>query len=132
MQVAVLYGVTLIVFLILDAIMLSRVMQPLFASHLGDALLESPRILPAALFYGFYLVGVLWFASLPALRAEVPVQALLAGAFLGALAYGTYEFTNYATLKDWHWQMVATDVTWGAVLTGVSAWSGVMVARLLG
>jgi len=28
--------------------------------------------------------------------------------------------------------MVATDVTWGAVLTGVSAWSGVMVARATG
>jgi len=48
------------------------------------------------------------------------------------LAYGTYEFTNLATLRDWHWQMVAVDVTWGAVLTGVSAFAGVIAARAWG
>ena len=31
------------------------------------------------------------------------------------MAYGTYEFTNLATLKGWHWQMVVVDVSWGAV-----------------
>ena len=41
------------------------------------------------------------------------------------MAYGTYEFTSMSILKGWSWQMVALDTTWGAVLTGVSAWAGV-------
>lgn len=131
MQLIILYVSTAAVFLILDAIMLSRVMKPLFERHLGDLLAEPIRIVPAAVFYLFYVGGLLYFVSLPALREGVALQALLGGALLGAMAYGTYEFTNYATLRDWHWHMVAVDLTWGAVLTGVSAWAGVMITRAL-
>lgn len=131
-QTIVLYIVTAIVFLGLDAVMLTRVMRPLFETHIGPLLLDSPRLGPAALFYLAYVAGLLWFVSLPALRADLPVQALIAGAVLGAMAYGTYEFTNLATLRDWSWQMVVVDVTWGAVLTGFSAWAGVMVVRAMG
>jgi uncharacterized membrane protein len=56
-------------------------------------------------------------------------QAVLNGAFLGALAYGTYEFTNYATLKDWHPEMVAVDLAWGTALTAVAAAAGVAAVR---
>jgi uncharacterized membrane protein len=130
-QLIILYVSTAAVFLILDAIMLSRVMKPLFERHLGDLLAEPIRIVPAAVFYLFYVGGLLYFVSLPALREGVALQALLGGALLGAMAYGTYEFTNYATLRDWHWHMVAVDLTWGAVLTGVSAWAGVLITRAL-
>ena len=62
-----------------------------------------------------------------ALRAPV----LLPAAIIGAMAYGTYEFTSYAIMKDWHWQMVATDTLWGTVLTALSAWGGVVITRAL-
>ena len=132
MQILLLYLVTALVFLGLDAVMLKTVMRPLFETRVGDWLLEDIRLGPAVVFYLFYVAGVVWFVSLPALRDGAPLHALLAGAALGAMAYGTYEFTNYATLKLWAPQMVAVDVTWGAVLTGVSAWAGVMVARAIG
>lgn len=132
MQILVLYLVTVVVFLGLDAVMLKTVMRPLFEQHVGAWLLEGLRYGPAILFYTFYVGGVVWFASLPALKSGVPVQALLSGALLGAMAYGTYEFTNYATLKLWAPQMVAVDLAWGTVLTGVSAWVGVMAARAIG
>ncbi|SHK99472.1 Uncharacterized membrane protein [Roseovarius marisflavi] len=132
MQTLILYLVTALVFLGLDAIMLKTVMRPLFEGHIGDMLATELRLVPAALFYLAYVAGVLWFVSFPALREGAPLTALLAGAALGAMAYGTYEFTNYATLRDWHWQMVLVDVTWGAVLTGVSACAGVIAARALG
>lgn len=131
MQIAVLYLVSAAVFLAADAVMLRTVMQPLFARHLGDALLDSPRLVPAVAFYLFYLAGAVWLVSLPALRAGAPMQALANGALLGAIAYGTYEFTNLATLRDWSWQQVAVDGLWGTVLTGVSLWAGVAAARLL-
>lgn len=129
MQIIVLYLITATVFLLLDAVMLKTVMKPLFEQHIGDWLLDEIRMRPAIAFYLFYVAGVLWFVSLPALRTGMPVNALIGGAILGAMAYGTYEFTNYATLQDWSLQMVAADVTWGAFLTGFSAWVGVSVTR---
>ncbi|MDT8856639.1 DUF2177 family protein [Paracoccaceae bacterium Fryx2] len=131
MTLLILYLATAVIFLALDAVMLTLFMKPLFTSHLGDAMLESPRMAAAALFYLAYVAGLIWLISLPALRAGLPIQALIGGAVLGAMAYGTYEFTSYAIMKDWHPTMVAADVTWGAVLTGFSAWAGVMVTRAL-
>lgn len=129
MQIAVLYAATAGIFLILDAIMLRVVMAPLFRRHIGDALLADIRIGAAAVFYLFYVAGLVWLVSLPALRAGVPLQALVRGAVVGAMAYGTYEFTNYATLRGWHPAMVATDLLWGTALTAFAAWAGVLVTR---
>ena len=125
-----LYIVTAIVFLALDVVMLKKVMYPLFSSNIGPMMLEDLRMGPAAVFYLFYVVGVVWFVSIPAFNVGSVAQAFFAGAVLGALAYGTYEFTNFATLKGWTAQMVMVDVIWGAVLTGTSAAVGVAVTKL--
>lgn len=125
MQILTLYATTAAIFLILDAIMLNTVMAPLFRQHLGDAILETPRILPAAAFYLFYVAGLLLLVSWPAYQDGDILRALWQGALVGAMAYGTYEFTNYATLADWHPKMVITDGIWGTVLTGLSAAGGV-------
>lgn len=129
MTVIILYASTVLVFLALDALMLSRVIKPLFERHIGDLMLTEIRLLPAALFYLAFIAGVVWLISLPALRAGAPLQALIGGAVIGAMAYGTYEFTSYAIMKDWHPTMVVADVVWGTFLTGVSAWAGVAITR---
>ncbi|MDZ7905304.1 MAG: DUF2177 family protein [Cypionkella sp.] len=56
---------------------------------------------------------------------------VLPAAIIGAMAYGTYEFTSYAIMKDWHISMVMSDVAWGTVLTAVSAWGGVAITRAI-
>ena len=124
-----LYAATAAVFLILDAIMLTFVMKPLFTRHIGPLLVEPIRIAPAALFYLAYVAGLVYLVSFPALKTGTPlvVPALL----IGLMAYGTYEFTSWSIMKDWHWQMVATDVTWGGVLTAFSAWAGVTITRMI-
>jgi uncharacterized membrane protein len=129
MQVLTRYATTAAVFLILDAIMLTLVMKPLFTRHIGPLMAEPIRIAPAALFYLAYVAGLVYLVSLPALKTGTPlvVPALL----IGLMAYGTYEFTSWSIMKDWHWQMVLTDVTWGGVLTAFSAWAGVMVTRMI-
>lgn len=131
MQIAILYVSTAVIFLALDALMLSRVIRRLFERHVGEMLLPDLRLGAAAAFYLAYVAGVIWLVSLPALRAGAPLQALGMGALVGAMAYGTYEFTNYATLKGWHPAMVATDLAWGTVLTAVSAWAGVTITAAL-
>ena len=129
MQIVTLYLTTALVFLGLDAVMLKHVMRPLFEARLGDQLLADPRFGPAGVFYLFYVAGVVWFVSLPALWDGKALHALASGALLGAMAYGTYEFTNYATLRAWDLRMVATDLIWGTVLTGTSAFIGVIVTQ---
>ncbi|ARC88661.1 DUF2177 family protein [Rhodovulum sp. MB263] len=122
-----LYAITAVLFLFIDAVMLTLMMKPLFTRHIGDAMRDSPMMAPAGLFYLAYVAGLVFLVAAPALRDAVPKRAALHGAVLGAMAYGTYEFTSMSIMKDWSWTMVATDTIWGAVLTGFSAWAGVMI-----
>lgn len=132
MQIIWLYLITVVVFFALDFLGLRYLVKPVFERHISDMLAENVRIGPALVFYAAYVAGVVYLVSWPAVKAGQPSLALFHGMILGALAYGTYEFTNLATLKGWSWQMVATDLAWGTVLTGVSAWVGVMGLRALG
>jgi uncharacterized membrane protein len=128
MQALVLYAVTAAVFLAADALMLTRVIKPLFQKHLGDWLREPIRFGAAAGFYLAYVAGLVWLAGWPAFRDGTPGTALVTGAIVGAMAYGTYEFTNYATLRRWSLRQVAVDLSWGTVLSAASAWAGAQVA----
>jgi uncharacterized membrane protein len=130
MTLLTLYAVTLAVFLAVDALMLSFVMKPLFARHIGHLMAEPIRMSPAVAFYAAYVAGVIYLVSWPALAHNAPL--LLPAAVIGFMAYGTYEFTSYAVMRDWHWSMVLTDAAWGTVLTAFSAWAGVAAVRELG
>lgn len=131
MQAIVLYVITAVIFLGADAVALRVLIKPTFEKHIGDWLLDSPRMLPALIFYLFYVLGLVWLVSLPALSTGSAGAALFNGAVLGAVAYGTYEFTNYATLKRWAPRQVALDGIWGTLLTAVSAWLGVLLTMSL-
>lgn len=124
-----LYAVTAVIFLVLDAIMLTLVMKPLFLRHIGPLLAEPIRLAPAALFYLAYVAGLVYLVSLPAIRTGAPI--VLPALVIGLMAYGTYEFTSWAVMRDWHWTMVVTDVAWGGTLTAFSAWVVVMVTRAI-
>ncbi|KPP91060.1 MAG: putative membrane protein [Rhodobacteraceae bacterium HLUCCA08] len=133
MSLVILYVATVIVFLVIDAIALSRFIGPYFESRLGDIMLDNIRVLPAAAFYLFYVGVLVWLVSWPVLRDGQGIAAvLLPAALFGAAAYGTYEFTNYATLARWHWSMVVLDVSWGAVLSAGSAAAGLAITRAFG
>ncbi|MDJ0629248.1 MAG: DUF2177 family protein [Rhodobacter sp.] len=131
MQLAVLYLTTAAIFLIADALMLRTVMAPLFERHIKPIMLDDIRLGAAAGFYLFYIAGLIYLVSAPALAANAPLKALIGGAVLGAVAYGTFEVTSYAILRDWSLQMVVADTLWGTVLTGGAAWAGVVISRAL-
>lgn len=131
MGLAGVYLIALVAFFVIDAIALKYLLYPLFSRHIGGLLRDEPFVAVAAGFYVFYVAGVLYFASLPALNGGGLGQAALNGAILGFLAYGTYEATNMATLKGWSWQMLAVDLTWGTVLTATVAAIGYLAGRLV-
>ena len=127
----ILIATTAIIFIIGEAIMLPNVMRPLFVKIIGGQMLDSLRLGPAALFYIVHIGGLTWFATLPALRDGNPTTALINGALLGLVAYGCYEFTSWTIMKQWSVQLVLADITWGAAISGISAWGAVMAARVL-
>ena len=129
MQTVILYAVTTVIFLGLDAVMLKLHMQPLFKRFLGDQILTDIRIVPAALFYLAYSAGLVFLVSYPALKADSAI--IIPAAIIGAMAYGTYEFTSYAIMKSWSPILVANDFIWGTVLTAFSAWAGVAITRAI-
>lgn len=125
---AIFVATTGVVFLVADALMLGYVIAPIFRSNLGDTMLDGLRLGPAIAFYLLYMLGVTFFAGLPALRDASAMPALINGAMLGLIAYGTYELTSWTVMRGWHPQMVLTDMIWGTILTGVSAYIGARVA----
>lgn len=129
MQIATLYVSTVLIFLILDGLMLTFHMQPLFRRALGPQLLDQIRLIPAVAFYAAYIAGLVYLVSYPALKTGSAI--LLPAAIIGAMAYGTYEFTSYAIMKDWNATLVANDLIWGTFLTAFSAWGGVAITRLI-
>jgi len=127
------YAAALAVFLIADAIWLTAVMKPVFERNVGDLMLASPRLGPAAVFYALYVAGILYFATWPAASAGSWRVAAANGALLGFLAYGTYEATNLATLRGWTYGMLAIDLTWPAASAGswrVAAANGALLGFL--
>lgn len=123
---------TLLVFLAIDMIWIVRVVRPMYAEQLGGLLRAEPRVGAALVFYLTYAAGIVYFAVLPALASGGVRTALVNGAFLGGVAYGTYAFTNHAVLEGWPFSLAAADVGWGIVLTAVTAACAFWAARLGG
>ena len=132
MSYVVAYVAGLVFFLAVDVVWIKYVMKPIFDAHVGDLLAEQVRLSVAAGFYLLYIAGAVYFAVAAGLRGGGWGIVALNGAILGFLAYGTYEATNMATLRGWSWTMVAVDVTWGTVITALTALVGYGAARALG
>jgi uncharacterized membrane protein len=128
---AIAYVATAVVFCGLDFLWLGFVAKGYYQSQVGALLLDKPNLPVAALFYALYIAGVLVFAVAPALEAGAWSKALLYGGLFGFFAYATYDLTNLATLKGWSPGVAFLDLGWGAVVTGVSATAGYVVARTL-
>lgn len=131
LQVLGIYGGTLAAFLALDALWLGVVARGFYARQLGEMLRGDPNWTAAGIFYLIYVVGIVVLAVLPGLEVRSPGRALGLGALLGLVAYGAYDLTNLATLKGFPVRMVMVDLAWGTVLTGLVAWAGYGVGRIV-
>ena len=127
------YVSTFVLFLIVDFIGLSYFLKPLFSRDIGPLMLGEFRVLPAFLFYAFLIFVVMWFVGWPALDGDKSLLWVFgSAALIGAASYGTFEFTNYAILKDWTLTLVMVDLTWGTVVTGATAAGAVAITRAIG
>lgn len=123
------YAAILLPFGLLDAVWLSIMGRLLYRPTLGDILLPGVNIAPAIAFYLIYPIGILVFATLPALKAGSVTPAIIYGTLFGALAYATYDLTNHATLRNWTLQLTLVDMAWGAFASGAAAAAAFYLTR---
>lgn len=129
MQLLVSYLAALVVFLIGDAIWLGIVAKSFYRNQLGDLLTDQVRWGAAVLFYLLYLVGILVFCVIPHLDQRNGWIVLGAGALFGLICYATYDLTNLATIRGFPIVVAIVDLSWGALITGVTAWASWWVGQ---
>ena len=118
------YGAALITVGVLDGLWLGVIAREFYRSQMVAVAAQSFNLVPAALFYFLYPLGVLFLALSP--PAHGWQQALGRSALLGLVAYGVYDLTNLATLKVWPAKLALVDVSWGTFITamaGLAAYS---------
>ncbi len=126
------YAAAAICFFALDFVWLSTATGWLYKPMLGPLLAPEPSLQIAALFYVFYVVGIVVFAVLPAANAGSWLMALGLGALLGLVAYGTYDITNLSTLRDWPVLVTVIDLAWGTSVSALGALAGYSALRSTG
>ncbi len=123
------YLLTAVVFFAIDMTWLGFIAKDLYKKYLGGFLSDKVNWTAAIVFYLLFIVGIFYFAILPAVEKNSVLKAILSGALFGFFTYATYDLTNLATLKNWPLQIVFIDIIWGSVLTGLVSTAGFYIVK---
>jgi uncharacterized membrane protein len=89
------YAAALVVFLAADMVWLGTMVGRIYRPALGDILAPTVNLPPALFFYLIYPVGF--------------------------FTYATYDLSNFATLRNWTFQVTVIDIVWGTLLGAMTA-----------
>jgi len=126
-----LYFVTLAAFLAIDAVWLALVARTFYRRYLDWLMAANPNWIAALAFYLLFVVGVLVFVVIPGVEDGSLRTTLLKGALFGLVAYGTYDLTNQATVKNWPLTITAVDMAWGTALSVAVSYIGFVAGKWL-
>jgi uncharacterized membrane protein len=115
------YVAALLTFLLVDMAWLGMMAPRFYRPTLGDIAISGVNLPPAILFYALYPVGLIIFATIPALKSGSISTAVVSGALFGFFTYATYDLTNHATLRNWTLQLTLIDVAWGTILAAITS-----------
>jgi uncharacterized membrane protein len=115
------YVAALLTFLLVDMAWLSTMAPRFYRPTLGDIAISGVNLPPAIMFYALYPVGLIIFATIPALKNGSISTAVVSGALFGFFTYATYDLTNHATLRNWTLQLTLIDVAWGTILAAITS-----------
>ena len=118
-----------IIFLIIDVLWLSYSVKHFYKPNLGPLLNDKPVMWAAILFYLVYVFGLAVVILQPAIENDSISQSFWTGLVFGLVAYGTYNLTNMATVKNWSVNVVIVDMIWGGFLTGSSSAIGIYLSK---
>jgi uncharacterized membrane protein len=120
------YVAALVAMLAPDAVWLTLAGPRLYRPALGDMLAETFRPAPAIVFYLVYVVGLTVLSEAPSIAVSTA-----RGALFGLCAYGTYDLTNQATLRQWPTYLTVADLAWGTLLSAFAAFIAAVVRSRL-
>ena len=115
------------VMFVLDIIWLSLLAKPMYQQGIGHLMADQPNLIFAAIFYMVFVFGLMWFAVAPNRHAKDLKSTFITAAIFGFFVYASYDLTNLALLKNWPLPLSIIDITWGTLLSGVSASAGKLV-----
>ena len=110
-----------IIFLIVDILWLLVTVKSFYRRNLGSLLTDKPVMWASILFYLVYMIGLTILVLQPALDYRSIYKTFWLGIVFGVVAYGTYNLTNMATIKNWSVNVVVVVMIWGGILTGISS-----------
>ncbi len=121
-QAGIAYLAVIVAVAVLDAVWLGLVAKGLYQREMGSLMADPVRVVPAALFYVLYPLAVVYLVlwNQPASLLD----AALRSAVLGLAAYGAYDLTNMAVVRDWPVRLSLIDWTWGGVITTLAGSAG--------
>jgi uncharacterized membrane protein len=122
------YVLTLIPFVVLDALWLGLVAPSFYKKHIGFIMAKNINWTAALLFYLLFVAGIAFFVTY---RESSLQQAALRGAVFGLVCYATYDLTNLATLEGWPITVTVVDLCWGTFLCAATAFSCVLLEKFL-
>ena len=118
-----------LIFLVIDIIWLSFAVKSFYRPNIGHLLLDKPVFWAAAMFYIIYVFGLAVIIIEPQIANEEHLKFIFKAFLFGVVAYGTYNFTNMATIKGWSPYVVFVDTFWGGTLTVLSSYFGILIAK---
>jgi uncharacterized membrane protein len=125
------YASTGVVFFIIDLVWLVIMNPRFYKPQLAAFMAEKVNWLPAAIFYLLIPLGLLVLAIFPAVDKDSWLKALVFGGLLGLVAYGTYDLTNLASLKNWPLAVTLVDIAWGTFLSASTAVISFFIMKLI-
>ena len=123
------YLLTTVVFFAVDMTWLGFIAKNLYKKYLGNFLSDKVNWPAAFIFYLLFIIGIFYFAILPAVEKNSLAKAIIAGALFGFFTYATYDLTNLATLKNWPLPIVFIDIIWGSLLTAIVSTAGFYIVK---
>ena len=126
------YAGSLVTLLVADGIWLGLMARSFYKEQLWELMLPQPNLVIASLFYLFFAAALVLLVVHPAAKTGSLWTAIGYGAVLGLAAYGTYDITNLATLKNWPVKVTVVDMAWGTFVTALSAAGGYLAAVTFG
>ncbi len=122
------FFVTLILFAGVDFLWLFSTNQ-IYKKYLAHLLGANVNWIGVLFFYPLYALGMYLFVINPLGKHASLMDLFLYGAFFGLVTYGTYDLTNYATLREWPVFLVVIDMCWGALLSGLVSVATVSILK---
>ena len=131
-QLGLIYGITAIVFFLIDLIWIGLVAGNFYTETIGDMLRVSVNWPAALIFYLVYVGGIVLFVVVPAIKnGSGPGRTALMGGLLGLFAYGTFDLTALALFEGWPLVVTIVDMAWGFILTAGTSGAALWAARCL-